>query len=166
MSEHSELPPTWDYDGLDPIRVQVHFTAHTPESLRKVLDEQTEMFRAIEAKPKSYFIVIDARSMERAGPETRKMQAEWMEQHHDYFARTCVGMAFVMRSRIVRGALTAIFWVARKPVPYTVHPDLQAALDHAELECELQGLTTPSVVGAAERIEQAIQAEFGPLAAC
>lgn len=155
--------PTWDFDGFGPIRVQLHFTAHTPESLRAVLDRQTELFASADANDgKSYFVVIDARSLARPGPEVRKMQADWMKQHREYFARTCLGMAFVVRSRLVRGGLTAIFWVVDSPVPYTVHATLQDALDHAAQVCEEAGLDVPSEIrGTGARIvDAAIPAEF------
>ena len=155
--------PIWDFEGFGPIRVQLHFTAHTPESLREVLDRQSEMFASAEFdEVAKYFVVIDARSLERPSPAVRKIQAEWIKQHREYFARTCLGMAFVVRSKLVRGALTAIFWVVDSPVPYTVHASLQDALDHAAQACAGAGIDVPVQVRrrGAEIIEAAIPDHF------
>lgn len=151
--------PTWDFEGFGAIRVQVHFTAHTPESLRAVLDRQTAAFTSDDFDPRQrYFLVIDARSLERASADVRRMQAEWLNEHREFFQKTCLGMAFVMRSRLARGALTAIFWMTDNPVPYTVHATLQDALDEAARACRSARVDFPAEVETrgAEIVEAAI----------
>lgn len=84
---------------------------------------------------KSY-LILDARDGKRPPPEVRRLQADWIEAHRELIAKTCLGMGFVIPDRMVRGALTAIFWVTRSPVPYKVHSTLKEALDHALEVCD------------------------------
>ncbi|HEX3771641.1 MAG TPA: hypothetical protein VHV30_12275 [Polyangiaceae bacterium] len=65
-------------------------------------------------------IVFDAL---RAPPPTAKeraKQAAWLKQHRDVIERFSCGSAFVIKSAIVRGGLTAILWIAPIPGAHTV----------------------------------------------
>lgn len=152
------MPAHWDYDGFDPLQVQVHLRGMTADELRVQLEAQTENLRLSVQQGSRYFIIIDARAGMRAPPDVRKVQADWLAAHADLLRASCIGMAFVIRERVVRGALTAIFWVTRNPVPYTVHPSLEAAFEHAKRACADADLELPATVDddPAAQVERAL----------
>lgn len=135
--------PYWDYTELDPIRVQFQVDTVDAQTLREHLDEQTEQIRDAVARGRRSYLIIAATGELRPPPEVRKIQAEWMAEQAELIAATSIGIGFVIDSPLVRGALTAIFWVTRSPVPYKVHPTLAEALEHAVAICKQHGLALP-----------------------
>ena len=73
----------------------------------------------------------------------REMQARWLARHEDMLRRVSLGTAFVVRSQMVRGALTAIFWLRPLPNEYTIVTSLDAALDWATARLASSGITPP-----------------------
>lgn len=152
--------PYWDYVELDPIRVQIQVDRIDAATLRSHLEEQTAAMQESAKLGRKVFLIIEARDGNRPPPEVRKLQAEWMQEHRELIAATCMGMAFVIENRLVRGALTAIFWVTPSPVPYSVHASLHEALDHARARCTQIGVQLPEQAhrpDAAVRIESAFR---------
>lgn len=135
--------PYWDYTELDPIRVQFQVDAVDGPTLRTHLEGQTRDIEHAKRDGRRSYLIIAAQGDHRPTPEVRKIQAQWMEQHHDLIAETSIGMGFVIDNPVVRGALTAIFWVSRAPVPYKVHPNLAEALAHGVTVCRQLGLVLP-----------------------
>ena len=133
----------WDYLGLEPVRVQMQTReVQAPEFERRLAEQKEEIERSIR-EGKRAFVVIEARGVGRPSPQIRKLQAQWMSDNAELLQRNTVGIAFVITERMVRGALTAIFWMTRNPVPYTVHGSLRDALDHAAEQCTAAGLELP-----------------------
>lgn len=118
-------------DEFDPLRVLVQISETTDENLRAYLDEQAAEMRSNRQQGRKTVVVIDASVGMRPTPTQRKMQADWITEHKDLLAASCLGIAFVIPSPLVRGALTAIFWVAQMPIPHTVHGTLSAAIEWA-----------------------------------
>lgn len=65
-------------------------------------------------------ILMDARSAAATNSVQRKMQAEWMKANEFDCRRYCAGFGFVLDSALVRGALTAILWLAPLPAEHIV----------------------------------------------
>jgi hypothetical protein len=151
--------PYWDYTELEPIRIQFQVERVSEATLREHLDGQTEeLQRSVQVGRRAY-LIIAAQGELRPPPEVRKLQAEWMEEHRDLIARNSLGIGFVIDNPLVRGALTAIFWVTRPPVPYKVHPTIAEALAHAVQVCQAEGLELPDEAlrpDAAQRAELAL----------
>jgi len=101
-----------------------------------LLDEEEDEF--IEAsvgfagRGEQYVAVIDL--LEAATPSTRfiRGQAAAMGKHADVLSRRCVGMAFVIESAMLRGALRAIFHLQGPPSPHIVVRTVEAAMRWAE----------------------------------
>jgi hypothetical protein len=151
--------PYWDYTELDPIRVQFQVDQVDAKSLREHLDRQTAMIDDAIARGHRSYLIIAAQGDHRPSPEVRKLQAEWMEQHREAIATTSIGISFVIDSPLVRGALTAIFWVTGSPVPYKVHSSLAEALAHGVAVCQQHGVALPEEAlrpDVAERAELAL----------
>lgn len=75
-----------------------------------------------------------------AGAAERKILSEWMAQDFDLLRSCSLGVSFVIDSGLVRGALTAVFWLSRLPSPYRVHATLEEALRVAIEQVEAAGL--------------------------
>ena len=58
----------------------------------------------------------------------------------------------------MRGALTAIFWVSRPPVPYRVFATLEEAIAHGVARCDAAKVEVPAAARerAADRVENAL----------
>ncbi len=78
-------------------------------------------------------ILFDASRAGLVTASVRQKQAHWMRTHEERSARFCVGYAFVIQSALIRGALTAILWLAPMPAAHHV------AASVAEAEAFLRG---------------------------
>jgi len=92
----------------------------------------------------AYVIQVSPARFRQANAQERSLIAEWMQRDRKLMQDTAVGVGFVMDGALLRGALTAVFWLARTPVPYRVHGTLEQALSVAINELEANGLRTPS----------------------
>jgi len=75
---------------------------------------------AIIERPGSRALVYDARLAQPAPASQRQLQAEWMKGNDAAIRRATAGIAFVVPSAIVRGALTAILWLQPLACPHRV----------------------------------------------
>jgi hypothetical protein len=73
-----------------------------------------------------HVLVLDVRHTERLPPTQRKLLTDSMSQDGD--ADRCVAMAMVFDSPLLRGVLTAIFWVRKPKYPTRVFTSLPDAL--------------------------------------
>lgn len=78
----------------------------------------------------------------------RKALAAWMARHEDYVGRWALGNSTVIRSPIVRGALTALYWIQKPPTAQTSHGTLREAVEWGLLKLDEAGLTRPANVDA------------------
>ena len=64
--------------------------------------------------------LYDALQAEVPSATQRQKQAAWLERHEAALRKNSRGTAFVIGNPLIRGALTAIFWLRPTPVPYIV----------------------------------------------
>jgi hypothetical protein len=132
---------TIDFDESRWPLVRIRFGKEVDENefgqLLALLD--ANMKRATAARTKTA-LIYDSSAGYSASPRIRKMQADWMKDNAMQSRVNCVGIAFVITSSIVRGALTAILWLTDMPAPYTV----VSSMREAEIFC-VQQLTTHGV---------------------
>jgi hypothetical protein len=78
-------------------------------------------------------VVYDAGNDPDGAPDSlaRAAAGRWLHTHQREIRRACVGIDFAFPSRLSRGALTAVFWIAKPPVPYAMHATNRAALEGA-----------------------------------
>lgn len=76
----------------------------------------------------TYLQILDATHATPGTPYQRRIQAEWVGAHAPLIKRYTLGVAFVMPSPLIRGALTAILWFQRLPCPHLV----MSTMDEAE----------------------------------
>lgn len=95
--------------------------------------------RAQRLSPKVYTIQ-DNSGFAPAGAGERKVLSAWVEREFELIRSASTGIGFVIDSTLVRGALTAVFWLSNLPTPYRVHGTLSEALDAAIKAVEGEGL--------------------------
>ena len=83
---------------------------------------------AIARRGELHAMVMDATRAGVIPPHLRKRQAEWMREHEAINRATTAGMAFVLEGKLMRGLLTALFWMQRMPCPYAVMASREAAV--------------------------------------
>lgn len=88
-------------------------------------------------------LVIDATYSAPTPATQRRMQADWMKEHADRIRKFTVGVAFVIPSGMIRGMLTAIFWIQPLPSPHEVCATLEQALDWGDTQLAAYGLEIP-----------------------
>lgn len=97
----------------------------------EVTDEQFRAYlsalSALMARGGVRALVYDARLAAPAPASQRRMQAEWMKLNDAAVRRSTAGIAFVVPSALVRGALTAIFWLQPLACPHLVTASFEEA---------------------------------------
>lgn len=88
--------------------------------------------------------VLDASAADATPAKQRRMQAEWMKSNEALIARYCVGNAFVITSPLLRGALTAIFWMQQPAAPTIVLATFDAAERWATDRLREAGVSVPN----------------------
>jgi len=82
------------------------------------------------------------------GAHDRKVLADWMGKHSDYVGRWALGNCTVIRSAVVRGALTALYWVQKPPTPQTAHGTLWESIEWGLTTLDQAGIARPKGVEA------------------
>jgi len=77
----------------------------------------------------------------------RRQVAEWIRERAGLLKTYQIGVAFVIPSALVRGALTAILWIQPHPSPHTVVATLAEAERWAIERARAEGLHVPPAPG-------------------
>ena len=84
--------------------------------------------------------VMDTRKGHVVSAAQRRALGAWMIANDAASRATCAAFAFVIPSAIIRGALTAVLWIASMPAPHRVVPEIGEGLSYAR---EQLGMATP-----------------------
>lgn len=95
--------------------------------------------RALLDRKERHAMVMDLSQIKQATARQRKMAADFNADNEETLRQYRVGSAFVVRSALVRGVLTAIFWMRRPPYEYTVTSVREDALKWCELQLKKEG---------------------------
>ncbi len=97
------------------MRLEGELTASDVHEMRAAYDR-------VFARGESFVSLSDIRHVLGVpGAVERKLVADWMRDIEPEMQAHCLGSSNLMRSSLVRGALTAIYWVFTPPVPQQ-HP--------------------------------------------
>ena len=88
-------------------------------------------------------VIVDATHAARPTALQRKKQAEWLAEHRATLAQFNLGTVFVISNPLIRGGLTAIFWIAPMPSPTTVVATYAQAEAWAFERLREAGIDTP-----------------------
>jgi hypothetical protein len=78
--------------------------------------------------------VVDTTKGRPASAAQRRALADWMNAHDASSRATCAAFAFVIPNPVVRGALTAVLWLARMPAPHRVTATRAEAVEFARAQ--------------------------------
>lgn len=87
--------------------------------------------RMIDERGGRYSLVLDNRLARHMSATQRKVIADDMAKHAERTKRLCLGTAFVFDSALMRGILTAVFWLRQPEVETRVFGDFDEAMSWA-----------------------------------
>jgi len=93
-----------------------------PEWTQQQFDDYLGWYLARLRRRQWLAIVFDATQARAPSAVERRQQADFLREHEALLKLHCVGAAFVISSTVIRGALTAIFWIQPPVFEYTVVP--------------------------------------------
>ncbi len=95
----------------------------------------------------SYVSVTDLSGLTRPpGAKERARLAEWMKATKAQMEKHGRANSNVMRSALARGAITALYWLFRPPVPQATHGTIEEAMQWARETAIAEGLDDPGDV--------------------
>jgi hypothetical protein len=127
-------------DSRFPLVVATYDGAVTDAEFDEYLKEITEKTFA---RPTRSVVIVDATRAVRPNPLQRKRQAEWLKTQEAALKKTNLGTAFVISNALIRGGLTAIFWIAPMPTPTTVVATYAQAEEWAFARLREAGIEPP-----------------------
>jgi hypothetical protein len=132
--------------------------AVTDAQLRAWLEDQERDFRALVARRARTVQLIDLSRAETLTAAQRRLQASWISRNEDLLRAAALGFVFVTESLLLRGVMTAIFWIKPPPVSHQTCASQEEALVWSFALCERGSLRVP----AAARKQLARQLLEGP----
>jgi hypothetical protein len=113
-------------------------------------EDYDRIFRGFEAlyERKAKFVVLSDIREITSVPDapTRRRIAEWSQAQESFTRQYHLGTAMIVRSAVVRGALTAINWLTRPITPQLVFTDPREGADWCLSTLHSQGLSVPREV--------------------
>lgn len=136
-----------EFDQREFPLVVVRFAPNvTDDGLGAYLARLTANLDRAEREGRMMGLLFDATRSGMLNATQRRRQADWTR---DYFIRSrrwCVGFAFVIHSKVIRGLLEAILWLSPLPSPHVVVSSEEEArawlldrLDHLDHLDHLEG---------------------------
>jgi hypothetical protein len=115
-----------------PITIITYHFGATDEQYEAYLQELTAILEEGAKRYARLGQIHDASAWVRSSAQQRRLQAEWLNRNRETL-RACGGFAaFVFKSALIRGGLTAVMWLANMPGPYKVCGTVQEALSWME----------------------------------
>ncbi len=91
-----------------------------PAWTQQEFDDYLDWYLARLRRRQRLAIVFDATQARAPSAVERRQQADFLRAHEALLRLHCAGAAFVISSAVIRGALTAIFWIQPPVYEYTV----------------------------------------------
>lgn len=141
-------------DGLitefDPVIIRRVIGLMPNEQMAAQLEATAAHMRRCATEKRRTVTVVDLAQADQATAVQRKMQAAWLAEHEALLREVSLGTAFAVPSALVRGALTAIFWIKPPPHDYTLVATFDEAVDWALVTLRRAGLHAPERLCTAE----------------
>lgn len=119
----------------------------TPRGDMTDADYQTlfREFQKLWDKGDKFFVITDTRHSSNASAKQRQLIGDWMKANSASIRRTSLGSVVIVESAIVRGALTAINWIAQPDLQNDYVKSWEQALELALKALEKAGLLTDAL---------------------
>lgn len=132
------------YATFDPSNTPIYIVRFTgnvanDDNFQAYLDGLSKLY----VNPAPLAIVFHAEEGLNIGHRYQRMQAAWIKENERLIGTYCQGTAYVIKSRILRATLRAIFAIQRQAAPFHITSDLNAAMRwcHDQLDRAEQGAT-------------------------
>jgi hypothetical protein len=113
-------------------------------------EEHDQLFRDWEgvlARREKFAAITDLRSVRSVGGARQRARiAEWTRSVEQAVARYSLGHATVIKSALVRGALTAISWLHQSPAPQTYVATMLEGCDYCVEKLETHRVPVPETI--------------------
>lgn len=118
------------------VQIQIQIGEVTAENLRPHLESETARIRELLKQrtlhdTRKAVAIVEFLSVQKPDPVVRRLQADWMKENTELLRLVTGSMAFVVPNSMLRGALTAVMWIAPLPMPVTLHETMDLAIDWA-----------------------------------
>jgi hypothetical protein len=114
------------------------------QALRSVLDHlESLMNEAAKGREKLFLITDLTRMREMPSASQRHLAAAWLKRTDALLRVATVGTAHVTPSPLLRGILTAVFWITAPPKPSTFVATLEEAMLRGIRMLEAEGARLP-----------------------
>ena len=111
----------------------------TDDELRARLADYKERLLESQRKQTRDITILEFTANNQYSPQQRRIQSEWNLEHHELLREVELAVIFVTPLLLMRGVITAVFWVAPAPFPYEICEDVHQALARAFEICECAG---------------------------
>ena len=102
-------------------------------------------FDALWKKEQQFFAITDTRFAQNISARQRQMIGEWMKLNKAPMKKSSLGSVVIVESAIIRGALTAIGWLAQTDPPSEYLKNWEEAMASAVRSLEKHGLMTDNL---------------------
>lgn len=96
------------------------------------VEQYLTMMTEVVMRPDRRAVIYDASKAMLPSATQRRMQGVWLKEHESRIRYKTVGTAFVINSSIIRGGLTAVFWIQGLATQQLVCATLPEALSWAQ----------------------------------
>lgn len=131
---------------FDQVQIQIQVAPLTSDNIRAFHEAETERIQQLvgirdQHVPRKAVVVVDGSNELLPSADVRRLQAEWLKKHEDLLRLVLHSMTVVVGNPVVRGAVTAVMWMASTPCPIRTHAGLAEAVDWAIESCTSIGGT-------------------------
>lgn len=104
------------------------FGTPTPSEWQGCLDAVAAWLTEAECRGQRLRLIVDSNRMPVVHPQIRTLFAEWRGRHAALIANSIVAAVYVAEEPILRGVLTAVFWISPPVVPVEITSSRELAL--------------------------------------
>jgi hypothetical protein len=135
--------PYVDFLDWDPIRFSFQIGPVDDEGLRAYFQGVEDQLLRDRAEGRRYVLVFDPRHGSPPSIQQRMVQARFIDRMRPVIAEVNIGNVLHTPSPVLRGMLSALFWVASSPSPQVSLGKMPDAVDWAIRQAEAAGLEVP-----------------------
>lgn len=100
----------------------------TDDELRQRLDVYAERMWAASARGLRMISILEFTDSHRYTARQRKIQSDWNRELGELLAAVTAHLFFAVRSPLMRGVITAVYWLSPPPFHYSICDHLDTAL--------------------------------------
>jgi hypothetical protein len=129
-------------DSQPPIYIASWFGEVPASIVKQFFDWQAGIYAAAKAAKKAVAIVVDVTYASRPGPKARAEMVELVDAaDHEMYQSGFITNYVCIGNPLVRGAMTAMQWLSRKPWPMNMVSSVQDGIEKSIVFLRQRGVT-------------------------